>query len=560
MLRRWLQPRYAVVLVALLFATPIVRSASPAAAQRAEISDTAWEIVGRGTEAEIRAYFKHLGSVGFDSAWISILSIDGWGFESPTTTGSTAGRIDPDGSLHLTPAHKTRVKFVLDEAQRNGVDITLAAIWGVGYLHGHWQTGACTKLGEGPLNLDSAYGWGHEIGSEFAKHPAIARWLMGGDNFCTSEDATIWAEVSRGLRDAGANQPIGYHTPAGGNRHFRFADQNWHDFFAIQTSHCTPAKQAGQQLAAVVAKSAGKPVFAAELRYEAAAPDWPGCIHNERNPVDAGDIADDVTASLDAGVSGVVYGHNERWQWGIKVLGATGNPLGSLGSPGEQRALELVRGGQRPPPTTPTTTAAPPTTANVVPSTTKATVPAPSSTSAALGPSTTSSTIPVVPSTIGKVEILCSGKVASLVGSDTADVLVGTEGDDVIAGLGGDDTIDGRGGNDIICGDDGNDRLLGGPGDDQLNGGAGNDVLRGFSGDDNLRGASGDDKLQGQSGADVLRGGKGKDVLSGGPGRDTLAGGPGRDRLKGGGGRNDKCTDRGKSTMRKGCERPQPVA
>lgn len=558
MLRRWFQPRYAVVLIALLLALPIARSATPAEAQRAEIADTAWEIVGRGTEAEISAYFKHLGSVGFDAAWISLLSIDGWGFESLTTTGSTAGTIDPDGSLHLTAAHKVRVKFVLDEAQRNGIDITLAAIWGVGYLHGHWQTGACTNLGKGPLNVESAYGWGHEIGSEFAKHPAIARWLMGGDNFCTLEDGKIWAEVSRGLRDAGANQPIGYHTPAGGNRHFRYSDQSWHDFFAIQTSHCTPAKQAGQQLASVVKKSSGKPVFAAELRYEAAVPDWPGCIHHPGNPVDPDDIADDVRESLNAGVSGVVYGHNERWQWGIKVLGAKGDPLGSLGAPGERRALKLVRGGVvKPPETTPATTFAPTTTTTTTPTTVvptsvliKPTVPMPSSTISGLLPSTTTTT------TIAEVEILCSGVVATMVGSEASDVLVGTEGDDVIAGLGGDDVIDGRGGNDIICGGDGDDRLLGGPGDDELSGGGGADLLRGFAGDDELRGAGGNDKLQGQAGNDLLRGGKGVDVLTGGPGKDSLAGGPGRDRLKGGGGRSDKCVDRGKSTKRKGCELP----
>jgi Ca2+-binding RTX toxin-like protein len=83
------------------------------------------------------------------------------------------------------------------------------------------------------------------------------------------------------------------------------------------------------------------------------------------------------------------------------------------------------------------------------------------------------------------VPTTCESRVATIVGTDGADVIHGTQGDDVIVGLGGNDVIDGRGGNDVICG------------------GAGNDVLRGGSGDDILRGDAGRDVVQGGTGADV---------------------------------------------------------
>lgn len=97
----------------------------------------------------------------------------------------------------------------------------------------------------------------------------------------------------------------------------------------------------------------------------------------------------------------------------------------------------------------------------------------------------------------------CTGKFATIVGTDGPDVLTGTPGADVINGLGGNDVINGGGGNDRICGDAGNDRIKGGSGRDRLNGGPGRDRVIG---------------------------GKGNDKLDGGPGRDTLHGGSGTDK------------------------------
>lgn len=69
----------------------------------------------------------------------------------------------------------------------------------------------------------------------------------------------------------------------------------------------------------------------------------------------------------------------------------------------------------------------------------------------------------------------CSGKRATIVGTEHADVLEGTAKADVIIGKGGNDRILGRGGGDVICGAAGNDKLHGHGGGDTLVGGAGTD-------------------------------------------------------------------------------------
>ena len=117
-------------------------------------------------------------------------------------------------------------------------------------------------------------------------------------------------------------------------------------------------------------------------------------------------------------------------------------------------------------------------------------------------------------------DVMCLGRVATIIGTEGDDNIRGSKGDDVIAGLGGNDRINGGGGNDIICG---------GTGDDIIRGGNGNDILDGGDGNDSIYGNNGDDVLKGGNGNDVLKGGGGDDNLDGEGGIDTLDGGKGND-------------------------------
>ena len=136
----------------------------------------------------------------------------------------------------------------------------------------------------------------------------------------------------------------------------------------------------------------------------------------------------------------------------------------------------------------------------------------------------------------------CGGRVATVVGTPTADHLVGTKARDVIVAGGGADTVYGGGGNDLVCGGSGNDQLYGGGGRDRLRGEQGDDQLRDFHGNggDRLRGGPGDDVIgTGNVGKGFgfrgkeLAGGVGADLLISGDGsqRDSLRGGPDADIL-----------------------------
>jgi Ca2+-binding RTX toxin-like protein len=81
----------------------------------------------------------------------------------------------------------------------------------------------------------------------------------------------------------------------------------------------------------------------------------------------------------------------------------------------------------------------------------------------------------------------CRGRTATIIGTDSNEIIIGTPGPDVIHGFGGRDVIRGGGGNDVICGGDGRDRLFGGGGRDVLIGGSGLDRCTGGTGRDKVR-------------------------------------------------------------------------
>lgn len=143
----------------------------------------------------------------------------------------------------------------------------------------------------------------------------------------------------------------------------------------------------------------------------------------------------------------------------------------------------------------------------------------------------------------------CNGEVATIVGTNGADILVGTEGRDVIAGLAGADEVHGLGGDDLICGNAGSDTIEGGNGNDEIVGGSGNDVIDGDRGSDTIAGGQGRDELDGGRGNDTIDGDDGADQISGGRGDDTLTGGIGADIITGGRERDSLFGQTGRDTL-----------
>ena len=114
----------------------------------------------------------------------------------------------------------------------------------------------------------------------------------------------------------------------------------------------------------------------------------------------------------------------------------------------------------------------------------------------------------------------CDGLVATIVGTNGADVIMGTDGKDVIVGLGGNDRIIGGRGHDVICGGTGKDRISGGAGKDRVFGGGGNDRVAGGSAADYVSGGPGNDRVGGNGGDDTVVGDAGRDRVSGDTGTD----------------------------------------
>lgn len=85
---------------------------------------------------------------------------------------------------------------------------------------------------------------------------------------------------------------------------------------------------------------------------------------------------------------------------------------------------------------------------------------------------------------------------ASITGTNGADLLFGDSGPDTIHGRGGNDTIFGAGGDDRLYGEGGSDTIFGNVGRDLIDGGAGSDMIVGEGGGDTLTGGTGRDVFQ----------------------------------------------------------------
>jgi hypothetical protein len=124
------------------------------------------------------------------------------------------------------------------------------------------------------------------------------------------------------------------------------------------------------------------------------------------------------------------------------------------------------------------------------------------------------------------VDVTLAGvELATLSGSDGADVASGAG--DAATGAATSLAL-------TLNGDSGDDTLSGGSGDDTITGGTGNNALSGGSGDDTISGGPDNDTITGGPGGDTLTGGLGNDAFDEGAaptGTDTIAGSGGIDRV-----------------------------
>ncbi len=314
------------------------------------VYDTAWELPTYATWGEIDQYFDSVRNKGFTGVMISLLNhtqTSRLGYN--TRIGGPAGYVDGSGNMVLNQRYLDAVSEVMNRANQRGLRIGLVAAWGIGYIHS--ATDQCgSGANNGPLKSWNANRLGRQIGNQFKNHPALEFMLLGGDNYCNYEDVNIWRNMASGLDAVGMNKPVGYHSPAGTRTtQERFAGEGWVDFLAPQTGHCQSAAQTQGDLNYL--KKYGKPVFAAELRYQETRPGWGGCLHHAGNPVQRHHLEADARAAVAADVMGMAFGDWDRWNWcngrlgtnsGGRVGGCTGNIMSTLAAPGGEAAVLAI--------------------------------------------------------------------------------------------------------------------------------------------------------------------------------------------------------------------------
>jgi poly-gamma-glutamate synthesis protein (capsule biosynthesis protein) len=96
-------------------------------------------------------------------------------------------------------------------------------------------------------------------------------------------------------------------------------------------------------------------------------------------------------------------------------------------------------------------------------------------------------------------EISCTGMRATILGTNSSDVLIGTDDRDVIVGRDGNDVIRAGSGDDIVCAGSGDDRVDGGDGIDHIFGESGADRLTATGPINILFGGTGEDSCSGRS-------------------------------------------------------------
>ena len=280
------------------------------------VYDTAWDLGVSARTGQVEEYSEWLADSGFSGFATTYLGA----IHRPAARddqGDIFTRDDPygnpiatwdegTGNLILGAAHADRFEEYLDAAHAEGQRVLLYVIW---------ERKAVEEFEL--INEDNAYEWARQLGSRFGNHPAIQSWILGGDAGTDNPRAQLWANAEAGLRDAGVSGFVEYGTGSAPERRINNLDEPWNQGQHVQTSHCGTPDLIDQRLSRVV-NLADIPVWAGEMRYENINATW--CEPAVPIPGAAENVAD-ALAAIEAGADGVVFGHNDRWQWGHGSLG-----------------------------------------------------------------------------------------------------------------------------------------------------------------------------------------------------------------------------------------------
>ena len=297
-----------------------------------DVWDTAWELPVNSIDNDLSPYMQHLSSAGYTGFWISLAPIGGDLLDETNSDGLTFGDFDSPN-----PAYFNHIDQILTTANQHGLQVGMVVGWAQRYAG---DAGAEEHGGDAPLNESNAESYGEFLGARYGGNPAVGMWVFGGDYYGGNDELSLipmWTDLKAGLQSAGATETTAYH----GHHYVQIWNESFFDIAAPLTGHCASTAEGYQRLLSVN-NATDKPVIAGEMRYEDFEADW--C---DGGPRIAGpdEVLDDTISAVNSGSVGLVYGHDDRWDWAVDQ-GSGLRPLASLGSDGEVLMMNELGYGQ----------------------------------------------------------------------------------------------------------------------------------------------------------------------------------------------------------------------
>ena len=273
------------------------------------LADTAWELFHALTREEVIEYLDVRQREGFTAIQCVLLAEFG-GLTQPNAYGHLPlacanGLPDPTQPLaDGDDTYWTHVDFVLDEAARRNLFLTILPTWGDKFNR---------LWGEGPeiFTPENAAVYGAWLARRLA-HRWNVIWMLGGDRPLEPRHRQIIDAMAHAIRqhDHG-NHLICFHPPGEHNSTDYLADADYIDMHCSQTGHAVGQCYASDQVMRTMAAATPKPYWDAEPRYEG----HPACFNASLGHFwQQADVRQNAWWNVFAGACGHTYGHHCVWR------------------------------------------------------------------------------------------------------------------------------------------------------------------------------------------------------------------------------------------------------
>ncbi len=270
------------------------------------LGDTAWEIIGKLTPAEMRFYLDDRAAKGFNV--IQVMNLSDHDIAVGDRNGERPFHGDP-----LRPNEKYYVGLdsLVAMARSRKLVIALVVAWG--------EYDVSPGANGTPL-FDSltAYSYGKWIGTRYKSAQNIV-WIMGGDRPPYKDNIDrrpVWRAMAKGIKESAGDQSLITYHPNGERSSSQWLhNEPWLSFNMIQSSHGRKDSPTWDMVHTDWSKEPAKPTLDSEPNYEDHPINpWP-VWKVEYGYFRDHDVRKQLYRSVFAGGAGVTYGHHAIWQF-----------------------------------------------------------------------------------------------------------------------------------------------------------------------------------------------------------------------------------------------------